>query len=146
MRTRKRILGALRRSICMICHVLLDIFHAHFHFLLFFMSHFEPLPFRGTSLWSQGIESSLPRYTPCILVSRIGSALPHRVNSHLTNSVNYFVYSRSHAFHGGNRTLRNKTQCIGNRTLDFYPNDESRTITPPGCGGIFAIDKAGEEG
>ena len=57
----------------------------------FFLSPFEPLPFRGMSLWSQGIYPSLPRYTPCILVSRIGSALPHRVNSHQTNPVDYFV-------------------------------------------------------
>ena len=77
-----------------------------------------------------------PRYTPCILVSRIGSALPHRVKSHQTNLVDYFVYSRSHAFHGRNHTLRRKTQCIGNRTLDFYPNGESRTIGPPGRGGL----------
>ena len=49
-----------------------------------------------------------PRYTPCILISRIGSALPHRVNSQQTNSVDHVVYSRSHAFHDGNQTLRRK--------------------------------------
>ena len=75
-------------------------------FSFLFLSHFEPLPFRGMSLWSQGIYSSLPRYLPCISISRIGSALPHRVNSHQTHSVDNFVCSRSHAFHGGNHTLR----------------------------------------
>ena len=106
-----------------------------FIYLFIILSHFEPLPFRGMSLWSQGTYPSLPRYTPCILVSRIGSALPHRVNSHQTNSVDYFVYSHAHAFHGRNDTLGRKTQRIGNRTLDFYPNGEGRTIRPPGHGG-----------
>ena len=61
---------------------------------------------------------------------------PHRVNSHLTNSVDYFVHSHSQAFHRRNHALRRKTQRIGNRTLDIYPNGESRTIRPPGRGGI----------
>ena len=107
------------------------------HFFFFFLSPFEPLPFRGVSLWSQGIYPSLPRYTPCILASRVGSALPHRVNSHQTNLVDYFVYSRFFAFHGRNHALRRQTQRIGNRTLDFYPNGENRTIRPPGHGGSF---------
>ena len=46
-----------------------------------------------------------PRYTPYILTSWIGSALPHRVNSQQTNSVDNVVYSRSHAFHDENQTL-----------------------------------------
>ena len=91
----------------------------------FFLPHFELLPFRGMSLWSQGIYPSLPWYMPCILISRIGSALPHRVNSHQTNSIDYFVCSRVHTFHGGNNTMRRKTQRIGDRTLDFHPNGEN---------------------
>ena len=100
-------------------------------YIYYILAHLEPFPFRGTNLWSQGINSSLPRYTPCILVSRIGSALPHRVNSHQQTQSTTFVYSRSHAFHGRNHTLRRKTQRIGNRTLDFYPNGEIRTIRRP---------------
>lgn len=35
--------------------------------------------------------ASLPGATPCTLVSGVGSALPHRVNSGQTNSVSYFL-------------------------------------------------------
>ena len=49
-----------------------------------------------------------PRYTPCILISRIASALLHRVNLQQTNSVDYVVYSRSHAFHDGNKHYEEK--------------------------------------
>ena len=87
----------------------------------FFLSHFDSLPFRGMSLWSQGIYPSLPRYTPCILVSRIGSALPHRVNSHQTTSVDYFVCSRSHAFHGRNHTFRRKNPTHRDSNPRFLP-------------------------
>ena len=80
-----------------------------------------------------------PRYTSCISVSRIGSALLHRGNLHQTNAVDYFVYSRSHAFHGRDHTLRRTTQRIENRTLDFYPNGESRAIRPLGRGGFIYI-------
>ena len=74
-----------------------------------------------------------PRYTPCILISRIGSALPHRVNSQQTNSVDYVVYSRSHAFHDGNQTLRRKNpNTTGIEPSFFPPRGGRRTSTPPG--------------
>ena len=97
--------------------------------IILFISHtFNPPPLpRDESVVSRDQPIS-PRYTPCILISRIGSALPHRVYSHQHTQSTTFVYSRSHAFHGRNHTLRRKTQLIGNRTLDFYPNREIRTI------------------
>ena len=71
---------------------------------IIYLSHFEPLPFMGASLWSQEINPSL--ISPRFLVSRIGSALPRRVNSRHTNSVNYiFVRSRTNAFGGWNQIL-----------------------------------------
>ena len=74
-----------------------------------------------------------PRYTPCILISRIVSALPHRVNSQETNSVDYVVYSRSHAFHDGNQTLRRKNpNPTGIEPSFFPPRGGRRTSTPPG--------------
>ena len=91
----------------------------------FLLSHFEPLPFRGMSLWSQAIYPSLPRFTPCMLVSRIRSALPHRVNSQQTNSVDYFVYSRSHAFHDGIKHYEEKipTQLESNPRISHVEAD-----------------------
>ena len=49
----------------------------------FFLSHFEPLPFRGMSLWSQGINKSLPRYTPCIfgLADWVSTPAPHQLTT-----------------------------------------------------------------
>ena len=110
------------------------------HSFLLFLSHFKPLPFRGMSLWSQGIYPSLPRYTPCILVSRVGSALPHRVNSHQTNSVDYVVYSRSHAFHGGTQTLRRKHIASGIESSVSAPKGDSRTLTPPERSGHMRVE------
>ena len=77
-----------------------------------------------------------PRFTPCILISRIGSALPHRVNSQQTNSVDYVVYSRSYAFHDGNQTLRRKNPNTTGIEPSFFPPRGGRwTSTPPGRGG-----------
>ena len=74
-----------------------------------------------------------PRYTPCILISRIGSALPHRVNSQQTHSVDYVVYSRSHAFHDGNQILRRKNpNTTGIEPSFFPPRGGRRTSTLPG--------------
>ena len=82
-------------------------------------------------------QSISPRYTPCILISRIGSALPHRVNSQQTNSVDYVVYSRSHAFHDGNQTLRRKNpNTTGIEPSFFPPRGGRRTSTPPARGCI----------
>ena len=93
-----------------------------------------PLP-RDGSVVSRDQPMS-PRYTPCILISRVGSALSHRVNSQQTNSVDYVVYSRSHAFHNGNQTLRRKNpNTTGIEPSFFPPRGGRRTSTPPGRGG-----------
>ena len=75
-----------------------------------------------------------PRCTPCILLSRIGSAIPHRVNSRGTNSVNYIIYSRSHAFQGGNQTLsrKNPTYLVLNPRSP-HPKGDSRTLYTAGA-------------
>ena len=78
----------------------------------FFVTLLTPLLPRDESVVSRDQPIS-PRYTPCILISRIGSALPHRVNSQQTNSVDYVVYSRSHAFHDGNQTTKEKPNAFG---------------------------------
>lgn len=88
---------------------------------LFFPSHFHPLPFLGTSPWSQGIiKPCLPLSTPCILVSWIVSALPHRVklsSSRLSQIL--LVHSRPHAFNGDCQILLTKDPNAfgGNRTI-----------------------------
>ena len=82
------------------------------HFLLF-LSHFEPLSFfRGTSPWSQGIYSSLPG-TRLAFWSR-GLGQHSRTASTLDKySVDYVVYSRSHAFHDGNQTTKKNPNAFG---------------------------------
>ena len=66
-----------------------------------------------------------PRHTSCILVSRIGSAPQHRVNSRQTNSVDHVVYSRSHAFHDGNHHYEEKipTQLESNPRFSHLEAD-----------------------
>ena len=102
---------------------------AHGFFLL--LSHFEPLPFRRMSLWSQGIYPSLPRYMPCILISRIGSALPHRVSSHQTQSTTLFTHvltlSTVEIIH-----YEEKPNASGIEPQTSTPMAKLRTIRPPG--------------
>lgn len=63
-----------------------------------------------------------PRYTLCIMVSRIGSALPHCVNSRQTNSTSSFWFTRALTFSTVKRYL--------------HPDGDSATTVPPGrsCG------------
>lgn len=63
-------------------------------------------------LWSQRIIS--PRFTPCILVPRSGSALPHCFNSRQIKSVDGEIRSRSHASTAGVRFNEEKTQRAWN--------------------------------
>ena len=103
-------------------------------FFFLFTLETPPLP-RDESVVSRDQPIS-PRYTPCILISRIGSALPQRVNSHQTNSVDYVVYSRSHAFHDGNQTLRRKNPNTTGIEPSFFPPRGGRRTSTPGRGGI----------
>lgn len=68
-----------------------------------------PSVFRKTAARSRFEFAGLsPRYTPSIAVSRIGSALPQRVNSRQTIAVDYAISSRSYAPNGDNQILRKK--------------------------------------
>lgn len=109
-----------------------------FHYL----SHFELLPFRETSPVVSSDQLIFPRYMPCILLSWIGSAIPHRVNSCPKNAVDYFVYLRSRAFHGGNQiTQKYKRRDRRWTPRSLHPHDDSRIITPPGRGGLTYISQ-----
>ena len=84
-------------------------------YLLFICQPFNPSPSAGRGC---GVKDQLfsPPYTLFIFLSRIGSALPHRVNSR--QQVDYVVYSRSHSFHGGNQTTnKNPTYLESNHRL-----------------------------
>ena len=76
-----------------------------------------PPPPRDESVASRDQPIS-PRYTSCIYVSRIGSALPHRVNSRQTRSrlrclLTLPRFPRRESDH------EEKTRRIWNRTLDI---------------------------
>ena len=102
--------------------------------MFIYSSHPQPLPFRRMSPWSQGINQPIsPQYTPCISVSRIRSALPHRVNAQQSDSVDYVVHSRSPAFHSENQTLRRERSIyLISNPRSPRPKSDSRTLTPPG--------------
>ena len=78
----------------------------------------KPLPFRGTSPWSQRINPSLPGIRLAFWSRGLGqhSRTASTLDKHPVDDV---VYSRSHAFHGGNQTTKKKTKRIRNRTLGF---------------------------
>ena len=65
------------------------------YFFFFFVTlSTPPLP-RDNSVVSRD-QPIFPRYTPCILISRIGSALPHRVNSQQTTQLTtLFTHART---------------------------------------------------
>ena len=83
------------------------------------MSHFKPLPFRGTSPWSQGINHLSPVHALHFgLADWVSIPAPRQLT---TNSVDYVVYSRSHAFHGGNQTTKKKPDVSGIQPSIFPP-------------------------
>ena len=99
------------------------------------MSHSKPLPFSGTSPWSQGISPSLPGARLAFWSRGLGqhSRTASTLDKH---PVDYIVYSRSRVFHGGTQTLRRKnpTQLESNPRLS-HPEGNSGTPTPPGRDG-----------
>ena len=100
-------------------------------YLLFICQPFNPSPSAGRGC---GVKDQLfsPPYTLFIFLSRIGSALPHRVNSR--QQVDYVVYSRSHSFHGGNQTTNKKPDVSGVEPSTFPPKSNSGTPTPSARG------------
>lgn len=71
------------------------------------------------------------RYTPCVLVLRIESALPHHDTSRNTNSVHFFlVYSRIHAFDSGNQMLRRKKKIRRSRNRNHVLSTLTVTVAP----------------
>lgn len=68
-----------------------------------------------------------PIYALHFDLAESGSALPHLVGSHHTNTLNCFFYSRSHAFLGGNQKLRRRRNPI-------HRESNPRSLHPLGNG------------
>lgn len=86
------------------------------HSLPCFSSCFQPLPFLEMGMSPCGISSSLPRYMPDSLTSRIESTLPHPVDF---RHMNYYCFSCPHFCNDVNQSfLRNSSNRLvfaGNR-------------------------------
>ena len=90
-----------------------------YYFYLFVTLLTPPLP-RDESVVSQGINPSLPG-TRLAFSSR-GLGQHSRTASTLDkHSVDYFVYSRPHAFHDGNQTTKKELNASGIEPSTFPP-------------------------
>lgn len=84
------------------------------------MSHSEPYPLLGTSLWSEGIDPSLPGTS----LANWSRGLGRHCRTALTlvgKAVDYVVYSRTHASTVEIRYLEEDMQHIGIELHSPYP-------------------------
>ena len=105
-----------------------------FIYLFIYFSHFKPLPFRGTSPWSLGINPSFPGTRLAFWSRGLGqhSRTAPTLDKH---PVDYVVYSCSHAFHGGIQTTKKTPTHLDSNPRLSHPKGNSGTPTPPGRGG-----------
>ena len=91
----------------------------HGGLLSFFRRTLKPSPSEDESVLSRDLPTSPPVNALHFgLADWVSTPAPHQLT---TNSVDYFVYSRSYAFHGRNHTLRRKNPMHRDSNRRFLP-------------------------